>query len=36
MTTNICTDSEIMSDVQSSQDIRKVKIEKVGIKKVIP
>ena len=34
MTTNICTDSEIMSDVQSSQDIRKVKIEKVGIKKV--
>ena len=29
MTTNICTDSEIMSDVQSSQDIRKVKIDAI-------
>ena len=34
MISNLCINSETMSDVQSSEDLRKVKIEKVGIKKV--
>ena len=34
MTTNAFVDLETMADVQSSKDRRKVKIEKVGIKKV--